>query len=140
MKKGFTLIELLVVIVIIGVLTALIMANFVGIRQRSRDGQRKADMRQIQAALELYRSDAGSYPDAVSCTGDSPSIKRDESVYLQKVPCDPLDDTIGYTYNSDGSTYTIVGCLENDKDSQLDLPISSTGCPQNRYVITYKNP
>ncbi|MBI2195693.1 MAG: type II secretion system protein [Candidatus Levybacteria bacterium] len=61
-EKGFTLVELLIVIAIIGVLTTLLMANFIGVRQRARDAQRKSDLRQIQSALELYRSDQGSYP------------------------------------------------------------------------------
>ena len=60
--KGFTLVELLIVIAIIGVLSALLMANFIGVRQRARDAQRKSDLRQMQSALELYRSDLGLYP------------------------------------------------------------------------------
>ena len=62
--KGFTLIELLVAISIIGVLSSFLLANFVGIRQRARDGVRKSDLRQIQSALELYRSDQSKYPDS----------------------------------------------------------------------------
>ena len=57
LKKGFTLVELLIVVAIIGILSTLLMANFIGVRQRARDAQRKADLRQIQSALELYRSD-----------------------------------------------------------------------------------
>lgn len=68
-KKGFTLIELLIVIAIIGVLATLLMVNFIGVRQRARDAQRKSDLRQIQSALEIYRSDQGSYPASIiNCT------------------------------------------------------------------------
>lgn len=140
---GFTLIELLVVIAIIGVLTALIMANFVGIRQRARDGQRKADMRQIQQALELYRSDVGAYPTqgSFSCTGTETSLKSGRATYLQKVPCDPLDNTTDYKYESDGSTYSLFGCLENEKDGQKDVPSNpNASCSTTRYSITYQNP
>lgn len=56
-SKGFTLIELLVVLVIIASLATLLTANFVGVRQRGRDAQRKSDLRQIQSAFELYRAD-----------------------------------------------------------------------------------
>ena len=146
--KGFTLIELLVVIVIIGVLTSLIMANFVGIRQRARDGQRKADMRIIQQALELYRSDSASYPStgSFSCSTATNSIKSPDgnSTYLQTVPCDPLDG-INYAYGApNGSTYTLVACLENGKDDQLDKdaggnPIPCTGAA-SRWQLTYRNP
>jgi general secretion pathway protein G len=57
MKKGFTLIELLVVIAIIGMLSALLVPNFMGARERARDAQRKSDLKQIQKALEMYRQD-----------------------------------------------------------------------------------
>src|SRR3990167_9460895 len=64
--RGFTLIELLVVIAIVGLMSGFLVANFIGIKQRARDGQRKSDLRQIQAALELYRSDNASYPKEVA--------------------------------------------------------------------------
>lgn len=116
-RQGFTLIELLVVIVIIGVLSSLLMANFIGVRQRARDGQRKANLRQIQAALELYRADQGKYPDTASfpaCnnaafTGGSPP-----ATYMSKIPCDPLGGDYSYVYSSGG--YTLVACLENSND------------------------
>ncbi len=139
MKKGFTLIELLIVIVIIGILSTLIMANFVGVRQRARDGQRKADLRQIQGALELYRSDVGSYPlTAFSCVPGSskPSIKSGSSIYLQQVPCDPLIST-DYQYASDGTTYTLIACLENTNDGSKDSPDrqSASNCPDASYTV-----
>ena len=62
---GFTLIELLVVIAIIGILTTFLVANFVGVKSRARDGQRKSDLRNIQAALEIYRSDKSVYPSSI---------------------------------------------------------------------------
>src|SRR5690348_7093470 len=68
-QKGFTLVELLIVIAIIGILSTLLMTNFIGVRQRARDAQRKADVRQIQSALELYRADNGSYPAAAGSNG-----------------------------------------------------------------------
>src|SRR5438045_4975974 len=88
-QKGFTLIELLIVIVIIGVLSTLVTANLIGVRQRARDGQRKADLRQLQSALELYRSDNGSYPASLPACG-SP-LNLGSSVYMQKIPCDPTN-------------------------------------------------
>ena len=119
--KGFTLIELLIVVAIIGILGSLLMANFIGIRQRARDVQRKSDLRQIQSALEIYRADLGSYPITASfpacgsaLTGGSPL-----STYMQKIPCDPLA-TPAYSYTSSGTTYTLLACLENLSDLQKD--------------------
>ena len=120
--RGFTLIELLVVISVIAVLTTLLMANFVGIRQRGRDGQRKSNLYSIQTSLELYRADNGIYPDtdAFPACGSALAGDNGATVYMQTIPCDPLDDA-DYAYTSlDGTTYTLVACIENENDSAAD--------------------
>jgi prepilin-type N-terminal cleavage/methylation domain-containing protein len=60
--KAFTLIELLVVISIIGILAALLLANFAGIRDRADDAKNKNNLKQIQTALRLSYNDTQSYP------------------------------------------------------------------------------
>src|SRR3990172_3717767 len=86
-EKGFTLIELLVVISVIAVLTTLLMANFVGIRQRGRDGQRKSNLFNIQTSLELYRADNGIYPDtdAFPACGSALAGDNGATVYMQTI-------------------------------------------------------
>src|SRR5579872_1821185 len=144
-QYGFTLIELLIVIAIIGILSTLLMTNFIGIRQRARDAQRKSDVRQMQSALELYRSDTGSYPvsannrlNSVACPTSSSftHTNSDNSTvtYMQTIPCDPLGsgsdvyNNGNYYYSSpDGTTYTIQACLENTSDSQ-GTSMQNTGC------------
>ena len=116
-KKGFTLIELLVVIGIIGILSGLLMANFIGVRQRSRDGTRKSNLSQIQSALELYRSDLGSYPSPLPACGNQ--LTSGGVVYMQKIPCDP-QSAASYGYDSAGTTYCLRGCLENSNDGERD--------------------
>lgn len=128
-KKGFTLIELLIVIAIIGVLAALLMVNFVGIRQRARDAQRKSDLRQIQSALEIYRADSSSYP--LSLPGCGLPFSANGTTYMQKVPCDPLNSgSYIYTYvsGSGNTTYSLYACLENVNDSQKDTANNSAYC------------
>jgi type II secretion system protein G len=138
LKKGFTLIELLVVVAIIGVLSALLMSNFVGIRQRARDGQRKSDLRQIQSALELYRADNGAYPtDPAIITGGSivcnVALASAGVTYMKSIPCDPLGTTASplfYQYDGTTSNYCIRACLENTNDSQKDTT-NDTGTGSN---------
>jgi type II secretion system protein G len=119
--KGFTLIELLVVVAIIGVLSALLMTNFVGIRQRARDGQRKSDLRQIQSVLELYRADVGAYPDtnAFPTCGNTFSVVNggNTTTYMKSVPCDPLTKS-SYQYQATTTNYCLRSCLENTSDPQ----------------------
>lgn len=142
-SRGFTLIELLIVVSIIGVLATLLMTNFVGIRQRARDVQRKADLQQIRASLEQYRADQESYPltasfpvCGLSLTGGSP-----QSTYMQKIPCDPLNVApYIYTYSSNGTTYSIISCLENLSDSQKDTANISPCDGTNNWSFTVQNP
>lgn len=61
-KSGFTLIELLVVISIISLLSVIIMASLNSARSKGRDSERLQSMRELRNALELYKSDHGSYP------------------------------------------------------------------------------
>ncbi len=64
--KGFTLIELLVVIVIVGVLSAVAIPQFLNQVRRSRTAEAQAALTAVGRASEAYRLDTSSYPDAYS--------------------------------------------------------------------------
>jgi len=60
-KRGFTLLELIIVIMIIGVLAALALPNFGRSRERAFDREAIANLKLMQAALEIYRLQYGFY-------------------------------------------------------------------------------
>ena len=152
-EKGFTLIELLIVVTIIGVLSSLLTANFIGIRQRTRDAQRKSDLRQIQSALEIYRADQGTYKSNPGITKlnstdcpDSDALTAGSATYMQKIPCDPIANITyfnrgNYYYSSDGNTYKLVSCMENrdDKDPNITttapVPAPGISCATGKYYV-----
>ncbi|MBI5127649.1 type II secretion system protein GspG [Candidatus Roizmanbacteria bacterium] len=120
MKKSFTLIEIIVVITIIGILAALITANFFISLKRSRDSKRKSDLYNITTALELYYTDNGYYPLVTEYYSSdqlcSPS-SCSEKVYMKKIPTDPLTHE-SYYYETDesGSYFRIYSSIENNQD------------------------
>src|ERR1700730_14520698 len=65
-QKGFTLIELLVVIAIIGLLASVVLLALNSARQKSRDGKRLAESRQLATAFELFFNDNNDYPQSMA--------------------------------------------------------------------------
>lgn len=134
--RGFTLIELLIVISIIAILVAAATASWTQAQVKARDGKRKADVKSIQTALELYYSENQTYPESnrdgqIMCGitaflwGDR--FICDSKTYMSQLPADPKGTT-DYFYKSLKTTdasgkkvylqYQIGADLENTRDPE----------------------
>lgn len=136
-KKSFTLIELLITIFILGIIVTVISSNFITSLKKGRDARRKADLEQIQRALEMFYEDKKIYPNFNIFQSNNYSLCEtkiaqdceNEKVYMQKIPNDPLfGKTYEYQYDSaNNSYYRLYACLENN---QQILPYSTlSGSP-----------
>jgi type II secretion system protein G len=61
-NNAFTLIELLIVVLIIAILAAIAIPNFMEFQTRAKVSRVKNDMRSVATALEAYNVDEGTYP------------------------------------------------------------------------------
>jgi len=118
-EAGFTLIEILVVVFIIGLLATIVSVNVIGQTDTARVTKAKADLKELEQGLHLYKLDNGIYPTtdqglralvAKPTSGPQPR-KYNPDGYVQKVPEDPWGN--GYVYLSDGQNF-VLQCLGAD--------------------------
>jgi type II secretion system protein G len=124
-KRGFTLIELLIVIVIIGILAVIVVGLVAtNARNRANDAAAKADMREIQTALESYFVDTELYP----ATADVSTALVDGGYMSTK-------DFTTYVYaqTDAGACYTLTYTLANVNDQGPGVDTVN-----HTYVLTCK--
>jgi type IV pilus assembly protein PilA len=94
-ESGFTLIELLVVIIILGILLAIAVPSYLGLKDRANKNAAQANVRAIVPDVEQYFADNNTYT-GMSAAG------------LQASYDQALNPSAYVTLTGSGSTYTIV--------------------------------
>lgn len=89
-RKGFTLVEIMIVVLIIGILLAIAVPNFVKARQNSRVQTVVGNLKQIEAAKEQWAMDTGATSTATPTSADlAPQ-------YMKKWPLGPVGTGADY--------------------------------------------
>ena len=101
--RGFTLIEIMVVVIIIGLLAAVIVPQFLGKVDDARQAKAKQDIQAIETALTMFRLDNYVYPSndmglkALAQKPDATTVKNwRPGGYLQHVNKDPWGNEYQY--------------------------------------------
>ncbi len=102
--RAFTLIELMIVVVILGLLATIIMPRMLNRPEQARRIKAKVDIRNIESALALFKTDTGRFPttsEGLKALVSNPGIERYNSdAYLDKDPVDSWGNK--YIYISPG--------------------------------------
>jgi len=61
-RKGFTMVELMAVLIILGLLAAVVVRNFVGQTDKARVTTTKANLRLLHSAINQFKMDTGQFP------------------------------------------------------------------------------
>jgi prepilin-type N-terminal cleavage/methylation domain-containing protein len=123
-ERGFTLIEVLVVVSIVGILSAIVIANMSRSSAQGRDADRKADLRILQLAVEAYKQRNGRYP-AMGCIPGADLLSGENDCsnyvaglvpdYINALPRDPRrGSNVGFAYitntaaGNSGTSYKLM--------------------------------
>jgi prepilin-type N-terminal cleavage/methylation domain-containing protein len=124
--RGFTLAEIIIVVAVLGIIASIVLFNVGAAARKSRDGDRQADLRTLQSAVELYKQKYGRYPNgcrgadtwsgqtgtSYACATGNQFIVGLAPEFIPTLPTDKklLDANSGYVYttNTDGTVYKIM--------------------------------
>jgi general secretion pathway protein G len=95
-KKAFTLVEILIVVVILGILAAIVVPQFTNATQDAQQGNLRAQIKELQNQIELFRARTNAYPTLAQLTVNPVTTTETngwgamiDGGYIRKAPHNP---------------------------------------------------
>ena len=110
-KKGFTLVEIMIVVLIIGLLAAIAIPNFIKARKTTQKNACIDNMRVIVGAVEQAKMEGIADPKEEHLIGSDK--------YIKVMPRCPVDTTKAYDLNGAGADDWVPKCPASEPDHVL---------------------
>jgi general secretion pathway protein G len=133
-RRAFTLIELMLVLVILSVLAAVVLPRLVGRAEQGKQGAAKAEISNVESALDLFEADNGRFPSSqeglTALMEAPPDIKESwKGPYLKRsVTKDPWGRPYVYScpgrHNANG--YDLFSCGASGQEGGPDNIVNWT--------------
>ncbi len=81
-EQGFTLVELLIVVIILAILAAIVVPQFVASTEDAKLAALDSNLRNFRSAIALYNQQHGEYPAA---NGDGTALDNTETAFLSQL-------------------------------------------------------
>jgi general secretion pathway protein G len=126
-NRGMTLIEIMVVITILGLIAAAVGVAVMPQLAKARQDRARLDIKNIQQALDLYKTRKGKYPDTASGLR---ALVQEQA--LKEPPKDPWGND--YIYMNEGGKPVIIsyGADGQSGGADEDEDVSSAAANANK--------
>lgn len=120
--KGFTLVEILAVLVILALLMGIAAKNFIGMTDKARVTTTKATLKELHAAVNMFKLDTGRYPteeEGLLALIEQPSDVVGWTGYLETtdIPRDAWKHDLVYMLNPEsGKPFVIISYGADGKE------------------------
>ncbi len=120
--NGFTLVEIMAVVLILALLMGIAAKNFIGMTDKARVTTTKATLKELHAAVNMFKLDTGRYPteeEGLRALIEQPSDVTGWVGYLEttEIPKDAWKNELVYLLNPEsGKPFVIISYGADGKE------------------------